>query len=167
MPTSLATPESSSPSNPNLHGTERPPQVLELMAVKQGLQKVGNSPRAYRSKAFTEWHRQAKAFYQTVEVFGVSQEINEQFLQRRFGQAKAILNDVQIFDLFKQDVQATLTELDYLMSCYQDLGELKHPLSSETARSWWEGISDQGLSLKWLFIGIMLLSSALALWLMF
>lgn len=167
MPTSLATPGSTSPSTDNAYKNKYPTQVLELMAVKQGLQKVGNSPRAYRSKAFTEWHRQAKTFYQTVEVFGASQEINEQFLQRRFGQAKAILNDVQIFDLFKQDVQATLTELDYLMSCYRNLGELKQPLPSETARSRWEGISDQGLSLKWLFFGMMLLSSALALWLMF
>lgn len=162
MPASLATPENTSPSTDNTLNPHLPSQVLELMAVKQGLQKVGNSPRAYRSKAFTEWYRQAKAFYQTVEVFGVSLEINEQFLQRRFGQARAILNDVQIFDLFKQDVQATLTELDYLMSCYQDMGEPPQP--SEDSFGWLGHISNQGVSLKWLFLGLMLVFPAIAVW---
>ncbi|MBU3070904.1 hypothetical protein KOI40_13850 [Aestuariicella sp. G3-2] len=159
MPASLATPGITSPSTDNTHA---PSQVMELMAVKKGLQRVGNSPRAYRSKAFAEWHRQAKAFYQTAEVFGVSQEINEQFLQRRFGQARAILNDVQIFELFKQDVQATLTELDYLMSCYQEMGEPPQP--SEDSRSWWGHISNKGVRLKWLFLGLILVSSAIVLW---
>ncbi|GAB3102952.1 hypothetical protein G8770_09910 [Aestuariicella hydrocarbonica] len=115
-------------------GTSRhPPLALLLVEVKQGLKKISDNPRAYRSKAFTEWYRQAQELYQSTAWFGAPPIIGERFSQRRFGRSRDLLNDIEIFVLFKLDVQVTMKELDYFMARYRHMEELAHSQQQHTA----------------------------------
>ncbi|WP_317930138.1 hypothetical protein [Halioxenophilus sp. WMMB6] len=158
MPTSAGDQKSLTPPS----ATSRPdryPQPVRLLAeVKQGLKKIGDNPRSYRSSAFREWHKQAQTLYQSAAWFGAPPIIEETFSQRGFGRSRDLLNDAQIFALFKQDVQITMKELDYFIACYRRMNKPEQPQTSAASAELLPPIPVARLSKLWLVSGLGLLA---------
>ncbi len=136
----------------------------QLVDVKQGLEKIRNNPLAYRGKAFTEWHRQASDLYLSIDWLGVPPIIEKKFFQRGFGKSREILNDSQIFTLFRQDVQITLKELDYLMVRLRASSRSDQPQRSRDIAGVLQFVAGKLTARKWVAASLTITALATACW---
>lgn len=120
-----------------MSSTNHPPLIKDLLHLREEGKRLINGPHAYRSKDFTRWHKQALVLYQSVTRFDVGDEVEKEFQQRRFGKTLSLLNENEIRNLFKQDMNITIQQLDALLANYETMGELKPPSLSLRWKLFW------------------------------